>query len=100
MRVNKKATNIGIYGELGRYPLYINVIKHCEKYLSHLKNNTCNPLLTKIYDSYMTEAVNNRAPNIAKFLENVHIQIGDYSLKEGSCVKPLHQKYEMSYGKI
>ena len=28
LQVNSKTTNAAVYGELGRYPLYINIIKH------------------------------------------------------------------------
>jgi hypothetical protein len=28
--VNKRTTNLAIYGELGRYPLYIDTIKNLE----------------------------------------------------------------------
>ena len=37
--VHSKTTNLAIYGETGRYPLYIDQIVQCVKYYNHLQNS-------------------------------------------------------------
>jgi hypothetical protein len=48
MYVNKTTSNVGMYDELGRYPLYVNIVKQCQRYIHHLDNNTQNTLLQKV----------------------------------------------------
>lgn len=69
--VNSKTTNAGVYGELGRFPLYIDIIKQCQSYLDHLKSNTQNTILRKVFDLFNNEAQNNRATNISNFSQNI-----------------------------
>ena len=47
--VHKNTTNIAVRGELGRYPLFIDVCKHMVKYWLKLTESTENTLL---YDAY------------------------------------------------
>ena len=49
--VHNKTSNIGVYGELGCFPLYIDILKSCRRYNTYLENNTNNALLRKIYKS-------------------------------------------------
>jgi hypothetical protein len=51
MSHNYSATNLAIYGELGRYPLYINTIISMIKYWVRLcKNTHHDPLLREAYE--------------------------------------------------
>ena len=50
--VNNKTSNVGIYGELGIYPMYIYIVQQCRRYSIHLENNRENLLLQKIYQTF------------------------------------------------
>ena len=70
--VNNKTSIAGIYGELGRYPLYINIIQQCQRYATHLENNEKNTLLQKIYKSFkQSDPENDNKPNILSFNYNL-----------------------------
>jgi hypothetical protein len=48
IKVGKKATNIAVMGELGRYPLFLEVLINMIKYCVHLsKINTSSTLLSE-----------------------------------------------------
>ena len=47
--VHTKSTNMAIYAELGRYPLFIEQICQSLKYLNYIENDTENSLLKKFY---------------------------------------------------
>ena len=46
----KKASNWAVVGELGRYPLYIDIIISMIKYWIHLHDNTSSPILRAAID--------------------------------------------------
>ena len=92
--VNCKTTSIGVYGDLGRFPLYINVIKRCEKYLQHLRANTNNSLLRKFYDVFTIENNNCRAPNIITFVDNINRLLGDRSTHQRNLCIALQDNYQ------
>ena len=53
--VNSKATNLAVYSELGRYPLLVDRITACMKYLHYVETETENKLLKSIYKCLATE---------------------------------------------
>ena len=58
--VNKRTTNLAIYGELGRYPLYIDIIISMIKYWVWLcKNTHHDPLLREAYEENLLMYGNN-----------------------------------------
>ena len=58
--VNKRTTNLAIYGELGRYPLYIDTIISMIKYWVRLcKNTHHDPLLREAYEENLLMYGNN-----------------------------------------
>jgi hypothetical protein len=60
--VNKRTTNLAIYGELGRYPLYIDTIISMIKYWFRLcKNTRHDPLLREAYEENMLMYGNNES---------------------------------------
>ena len=66
--VNIKTSNIGIYGDLGRYPLYINIVNQCSRYLTHLKETTTNVLSKNFFDEFDLIHGNSRSPDIQTFV--------------------------------
>ena len=48
--VHSKATNLAVYGELGRYPLFIDSITRCMKYIQYIETETENKLLKQFYE--------------------------------------------------
>jgi hypothetical protein len=104
--VNKKNSNVGIYGELGRYPLYVDIVKQCQRYIHHLDNNTQNTLLQKVYNSY-TESNNSsqNSPNITNFSNTVsklcdddaNITMGVGTKTKATTLK-LQQRYREYWG--
>ena len=53
--VHGKATNLGVYGDLGRYPLFITNISHCLNYFYHLQFSKDNVLLQDFFKSLQEE---------------------------------------------
>ena len=53
--VNSKATNLAVYSELGRYPLLVDRITACMKYILYVETETENKLLKSIYKGLTTE---------------------------------------------
>ena len=47
--VHSKATSLAVYGELGRYPLFIDSITRCMKYIQYIETENENKLLKKFY---------------------------------------------------
>jgi len=45
LQVPTKTTNLGVYGELGIYPLYIDAVIHLLKYWSFIETKSPNPLV-------------------------------------------------------
>ena len=45
--VNRKTSNLAVYSELGRYPLYIDQILHTIKYTNYIKHETKNKLVKR-----------------------------------------------------
>ena len=70
--VNNKTSNVGIYGELGRYPMYIDIVQQCRRYSIHLENNKENVLLQKIYQTFKKfNTPQTRSPNIYNFNKTI-----------------------------
>ena len=55
--VHSKATNLAVYSELGRYPLFVDRIVASMKYIHYIENETENKLL-KLLKSNWDEIVN------------------------------------------
>ena len=43
--VHKKSTNNAVRGELGRYPIFVNVLEHSVRYYQRILSNPCNSLV-------------------------------------------------------
>ena len=83
--VNNKTSNIGIYGELGRYPMYIDIIKQCKRYYEHLESNTENVLLQKVYKTMKTNN-NQQSINIFNF-NNILSSLSDLNSERDITLK-------------
>jgi hypothetical protein len=53
--VHSKSSNLAVYSELGRYPLFIDQIIMNLKYIKYIQDETNNGLLKKVYASLMNE---------------------------------------------
>ena len=70
MGVHTKTTNLAVYGDCGRYPLYIDQITQCVKYYHHLEN-TENELLKQFYSVLKNHETSSRENELLGFLGSV-----------------------------
>jgi hypothetical protein len=66
--VHSKTTNLGIYGELGRLPLFIDQIMYTMKYTYHLEFSCENKILNEFYVNAKSMSNN----KVVSFAENIH----------------------------
>ncbi len=55
IEVHLKASNLAVYGELGRYPMFIDQIIACLKYLNYIENETKNKFFIEFYNNLPTD---------------------------------------------
>ena len=70
MGVHTKTTNLAVYGDCGRYPLYIDQITQCVKFYHHLEN-TENELLQRFYKALTSHEPSPRDNELLGFLRSV-----------------------------
>ena len=70
--VHGKTTNLGIYGDLGRSPLFIDHITNCLKYFYHLESSDDNKLLKLFYENLKHHEPAVFKDSLAGFAEGVH----------------------------
>ena len=51
LEISRRSTNIAIAGELGRYPLFLEVILNMIKYFIHLSNPICTALVAEFFEA-------------------------------------------------
>ena len=98
--VNQKATNLGVYSELGRYPLFIDQIIQCIKYRSYVKFETKNSLIKEFFTEInnMPNIRHNLNTFVTQVLRNLNLQ----HLNESKMIKQhiltikkkLHMQFE------
>ena len=54
--VHSKATNMAVYAELGRYPLFVDQLVQSLKYLDYIQNETENKLLKEFFEALSKES--------------------------------------------
>ena len=54
--VHSKASNLAVYSELGRYPLVIDQVIQCLKYLNYIEHNTDNEFLKEFFENLLSDA--------------------------------------------
>ena len=72
LKVKSSTCNMGVYDELGRYPLYISRYAHVIKFWCQIHDSD-NILINSLYDSLLDECssgMNNRASSVKKLLDN------------------------------
>ena len=72
LKVKSSTCNMGVYGELGRYPLYISRYARIIKFWCGI-NKTDNILINTLYDSLLTDCImgkKNWASNVKTLLDN------------------------------
>ena len=79
--VHSKATNMAVYGELGRYPLLVDQIISVAKYFYHMKFKTENKLLKSFFLNLGAEGSHPLKDNIISFITkiNQHFSMWDPS---------------------
>jgi hypothetical protein len=73
--VHNNSTNMGAYGELGRFPLYTNIVTNSFEYLDHLDTNNNNKLLEQVYTN-MKELNHPKQCNIINFTRQIKEHTG------------------------
>ena len=53
--VHSKASNLAVYSELGRYPLVIDPVILCLKYLNYVENNSDNEFLKEFFKNVLLD---------------------------------------------
>ena len=72
LKVKSSTCNMGVYGELGRYPLYISRYARIIKFWCQIQDSD-NILINSLYDSLLAECsrgMNNWASSVKKLLDN------------------------------
>ena len=69
--LHSKASNMAVYGDLGRYPLYIEQCIQSLKYHDYIIHKTENKLLKKFYTNLMQENSYTLKPNLATFTKQL-----------------------------
>ena len=73
--VHHKTANLAVYGETGRFPLYIDQLVQCMKYYQHLEN-TENTLLKAFYHNLINNETGVRENSLVGFCESIAITGG------------------------
>jgi hypothetical protein len=68
--VHKKASNYAVMGELGRYPLYIEILSNCTKYLQHIYKSDGTLLASALQENIVLN--NNRK---SCWLSSIHFML-------------------------
>ena len=74
--VHKKASNLAVYGELGRYPLFINEIIQSLKYAEYLAGQDNNPILRDFYTNMTDNEPAVKRGSILDFAETIKQWMG------------------------
>ena len=74
--VHKKASNLAVYGELGRYPLFINEIIQSLKYAEYLASQDNNQLLQEFYFNMTDNEPTVKKGSILDFAESIKQWMG------------------------
>jgi hypothetical protein len=69
--VHNKATNMAVYGDLGRVPLFIDHIVACVKYYFHLQFSHTNALLQQFYTTMCQKEPTTYTASLAGFAEHI-----------------------------
>ena len=74
--VHSKATNLAVYGELGRYPLFIDQAVSVAKYIYHMEYCSNNKLLKRFYDNLKSNNVLHGKNNVLTTVQNINNTLG------------------------
>ena len=80
--VHQKTANLAVYGETGRYPLYIDQIVQCVKYYHHLEN-TENTLLKSFYYNLINKEKDCMGNSLVGFCKSIHT-VGGVTIPKSS----------------
>ena len=103
--VHQKTTNVAIYGELGRYPLFIDEVTQCLKYEDYLLTQTNNPLLKEFYTNLINQEPGHKKGSLLKFCSDIqdelNISQAPRSLSSVSKVKrQLRERYHGYWSRL
>ena len=78
--VHQKTANLAVYGETGRFPLYVDQISQCAKYCNHLEN-TENTLLKSFYSNLINKEKYCMESSLVGFCKSVNTISGAAIIK-------------------
>ena len=97
--VHQKASNLAVYGELGRYPTFISDIMQCLKYSDYLASQENNPLLRAFYTNMVEYETSVKKGCVLGFAEAIrnYMNLNDRKLSPsmlGRVKKHLQNEFE------
>jgi len=99
--VHSKTTNLGVYGDLGRLPLFIDQITSCIKYYYHLEFSTENTLLQEFYSNLKNHEPLLCKRSIVGFAEQIHrrtnISMASNKKSSGHTVKNIQSATQSEF---
>ena len=85
--VHAKTTNLAVYGELGRYPLFIDQVVSVAKYMYHMEYSSNNKLLRLFYDNVRKNKASLGKNSIVAFVQNINKVLGLSAPTHSKAVK-------------
>ena len=67
--VHSKASNLAVYGDLGRYPMYVDQCIQTLKYQNYILHGTDNKLLKCFFNNLTSEKSQHSKPNLFRFTQ-------------------------------
>jgi len=83
--VHSKSSNLAVYSELGRYPLFIDQLVQCMKYINYIENETKNSFLKKVYANLYE---NNITKNTCSLIQLKNQLAAYITIPTGNSKKP------------
>lgn len=100
--VHKKACNDGVYGELGRFPLYFSAIVSCMKYFIRITQPHCSQLLSNAFAESKLMYVNGKRSWVSStyfILKHLNIRSNHYNDKNlpALVLKTIVKNYKIKF---
>ena len=95
--VHSRATNLAVYSELGRYPLFIDQITLSMKYINYIESDTENRLLKNFYANLTQDEKLQNGCTLLKMREQLNIFMN--TRPHGNC-KAFYSSFKTNLKKI
>ena len=99
--VHSKSSNLAVYAELGRYPLFIDQLVQCIKYIEYMELETENVLLKRLYKSVVDGDKQSKLCTLTTLKHQLYKSMGMANLPTNSKKKfycTLRHKLRTSFG--